>query len=224
MTVGASLSSLPICTVIPRPLSENAREAGTLPDMRDWESADIILFGATAPSRISRMISLVQQRYGASAHWTHAALYTGRGRLIEAVIHPKRVIARGIDAYVPGRTIAHLRYPGLSSAERSAIVAAAALTMDARYSIRRALRVGADEWFRSRLPRTYSYYGKVGHQRTHAKAAAVVSRCICSDVIEHAFIVGANVTLVSEDIKFVMPASLHASDLLDHTLVSRCRL
>jgi hypothetical protein len=68
-----------------RAIPISLREFGKYPRTSDWWPGDLILIRSLAPDRVSKTISLAQQRGGYSvsdSSWTHAAVYIGDGQHI----------------------------------------------------------------------------------------------------------------------------------------------
>jgi hypothetical protein len=80
--------------VPPGPIPPATRDFGVVPDFAAIQPGDLLLVTALNPGLVSRGIRAIQTRGGYDAgdgQWTHATIYTGNGRLVEATrkgVHP----------------------------------------------------------------------------------------------------------------------------------------
>jgi hypothetical protein len=80
--------------VPPGPLPPATRAFGAVPDFSAIQPGDLLLVTALKPGLVARGIRAIQTRGGyaaADAQWTHATIYTGNGRVVEATrsgVHP----------------------------------------------------------------------------------------------------------------------------------------
>lgn len=193
--------------------------------MRAWQPGDIILFAWS--DRIGRLISTLQASWGdEDSQWTHAAMYVGEGRIVEAAGHPRwRVQVQGMDAF--DRRMVRLHDPRLSDTERAALVELA-IDTDAEYDLKRAFGTGFDAFFtgphgdqanaRAREDRRVRLTVKEGERRK------IVGRCICSDFLDVVYQVATRYTLAKYVRKYAPPAAIYANEELHRHPVTFCRI
>lgn len=125
-------------------LSRSVIRFGYIPDLRQCEPGDVILFRDAAPNIFSRTISYAQAGSHPKPHarWTHAAIYLYDDQIVEAVPFPG-VRARSLYDDVPKKRIFRVRRrPDLSREQRYVIALRALSMLHSRYSFRAALGIG----------------------------------------------------------------------------------
>lgn len=190
-----------------RTLPRNVQAFGYVPDIAKLMAGDVVLFsGAGFVPWAIRSAQLVAQFDPSHAVWTHAALYVGKGTLVEAVpVHGVRV-APLVEATF-GRTL-------LVRRRRKTADGASELSMEQRYTvvidalaqIKRGYSLGlvpALAWnaLRQTLGRPVP-----GH------VAGVV---ICSNIISRAYMTALQLALSAATTDVTWPADLSFCEELD---------
>jgi len=155
-------------------LSRSVIRFGYVPDLRQCEPGDVILFRDAMPKISSKIISYAQggSHVGAHARWTHAAIYLYDDQIVEAVPFPG-VRTRSLYDDVPKMRIFRVRRrPGLSLQLRYVIALRALSMLHSRYSFKAAFGIG---W------RSLGISSKVG-------AMSFGRVIICSKVVSDAYL------------------------------------
>ena len=197
--------------------------------MSDWWVGDIVLFAAH--DGISRVIATLQAPWGGdAAQWTHAAMYVGNGRIVEAAAHPHwQVMTRVLEA--TDRLLVRLHDARLSPEQRHAL-AKGALETDAAYDWANALRTGLDAFVTGPHPelsdrRSRSYYRAQRHKDVRITPNAkpkVIDRCICSSFLDAVYGEYTGYVLAPHARRLVPPAAIYANDRLMRHHVTHCRV
>lgn len=201
---------VPQCAVWP----QHAPAQSIVLDARNWKAADVLLYKAV---RWSYGVWVFQvAKYGIAAQWSHAALYVGGGRIIEA-IKGSGVVMRGINAYPVWRHTIRLSHQELTAAERAGIVNEAMQLLGQPYSSAKVRMLAASLLMPS------------GSHIRAADLARFEKLLVCSDVIQQAYAAGAARNAAPNapnyrGMQAVTPAALAVSDVFTPYPVSSCQV
>jgi hypothetical protein len=215
------LTNPPPCSVTTG-VTTAAAEFGQLPDMRSWLEGDLILTRAKDPSGTATQLIVATQRnvFPDPAHhsWTHAAVYIGDGRVIEADYDPdqkRRGVLEGfVASYVPAYELRLRRDSRLSPAERHLIVTYARDIEGLDYSLARAAELALISQRGSALLK----------QVDEDAEARPLLGFVCSDVYAFAYAKTVKRVAAPRGQPFQSPASLSDSENFQEVLVSWCKI
>lgn len=180
-------------------LPKDLRKLGAAPDFSSLLPSDVILYSSIADQKSSREITEAQSQFSEfHRKWTHAALYLGQNRIIEAIPFGGAKLSN-IFAEVASHRMRVRRMPGLDESARFQIALEAATQLGAGYNWLGLVPLSR----RLKNPRNW-------------KVPSYSKSKYCSQLCENAYLFGSNKSLVGKYIgEDLSPAHISASTALE---------